>query len=39
MVHKQELHEFTMTRTLSKASGLFEFIDFRLSYRLVDKHE
>ena len=28
VVHKHELHELTMTRTLSKASGLFEFIDF-----------
>ena len=28
VVHKQELHELTVTRTLSKASGLFEFIFF-----------
>ena len=28
MVHKHELHELTMTRTLNKASGLFKFIDF-----------
>ena len=27
-VHKHELHEFIMTRTLSKARWLFEFIDF-----------
>ena len=26
MVHKQELHELILIRTLSKASGLFEFI-------------
>ena len=30
VVHEHELHELTMTRTLSKASGLFEFIDFSL---------
>ena len=28
VVHKHELHERTMTRTLSKAPGLFECIDF-----------
>ena len=28
VVHKHELRKLTMTRTLSKASGLFEFIDF-----------
>ena len=28
IIHKHELHELTVTRTLSKASGLFEFIDF-----------
>ena len=26
--YKHELHELTMTRTLSNVSGLFEFIDF-----------
>ena len=31
MVHKHELQELTMTRTLSEASGLFEVIDFWLS--------
>ena len=31
VVHKHELHELTMTRTLSKASGSFEFIDFGLT--------
>ena len=39
MVHKHELNELTMTRTLSKASGLFEFIDLCLSGMLADKHE
>ena len=28
VVHKHELHELTVNRTLSKASGLFEFINF-----------
>ena len=28
VVHKYEMHNLNMTRTLSKASGLFEFIDF-----------
>ena len=28
VVHKHELHEITMTRSLSKASGLFDFFDF-----------
>ena len=37
--HKHELHELTMTRTLSKASGLFEFIDFCLSGMLVNANE
>ena len=32
VVHK---HELTMTRTLSKTSGLFEFIDFGLSGMLA----
>ena len=36
MVHKHELHEHTMTRTLSKASGLFEFINFCLSGMLAN---
>ena len=31
--------ELTMTRTLSKASGLFEFIDFCLSGMLANIHE
>ena len=31
MVHKHELHELTMTRILSKESGLFEFIDLCVS--------
>ena len=31
MVHKHELQELTMTRTLSEESGLFEVIDFCLS--------
>ena len=39
VVHKHDLHEITMTRTLSKASGLFEFIDFCLSCMLADIHE
>ena len=39
VVHKHELHELTMTRTLSKASGLIEFIDFCLSCILANKHE
>ena len=32
VVHKHELQELTMTRTLSKPSGLFEFIYFCLSF-------
>ena len=28
---KNELHELNMTRTLSKASGVYEFIEFCLS--------
>ena len=28
VVYKHKLHELTITRTLSKASGFFEFIDF-----------
>ena len=36
VVHK---HELTMTRILSKASGLFEFIDFCLSGMLANRHE
>ena len=39
VVHKHELHELTMTRTLSKASGLFEFIDFGLSGLLANIRE
>ena len=44
MVHKHELHKLTMTRTLSKVSGLFElglfeFIDFCLSGMLANIHE
>ena len=39
MVHKQELHELTMTRTLRKASGLFELIDLYLSGMLANIHE
>ena len=39
VVHKHELHGFTMTRTLSKASGLFELIDFYLLGRLANIHE
>ena len=31
MGHNYQLHELTMTRTLSEASGLFEVIDFCLS--------
>ena len=27
VVHKHELHELTMTRTLSKASEIFEFLE------------
>ena len=39
VVHKHELHELTMTRTLSEASGLFELIDFCLSGRFANTHE
>ena len=43
VVHKHKLHKhnhkLTMTRTLSKASGLFEFIDFCLSGMLANIHE
>ena len=39
MVHKHKLHKLTMARTLSKASGLFEFIDFCLSGMLANIHE
>ena len=35
MVHKHELHELTVTRTSSKASGLIEFIHICLSGMLV----
>ena len=39
MVHKHELHELTMSKTLSKASGLiFKFIDFCLSGMLANIH-
>ena len=31
VIHVIHKHELTMTRILSKASGLFEFIDFCLS--------
>ena len=34
VVQKHELHEFTMTRTLNKEWGLFEFIDFCVSRML-----
>ena len=36
MVHKHKIHELTITRTLSKASGLFEFINFCLPGMLAD---
>ena len=36
MVHKHEVHELTMARTLSKASALFEFIEFCLSGMLAN---
>ena len=39
MVHKHELHELTMTRTLSKASGLLDFIDVCLSSMMANIHE
>ena len=39
MVHKNELHELIMTRTLSKASGSFEFIEFGLTGMLAYIHE
>ena len=39
MVHKHELHELTMTRTLSKASDLLEFIDYCLSGMLANIHD
>ena len=35
VVHKHELRELTMTRTLSKESGLFEYIAFCLSGMLA----
>ena len=38
VVHKHELHELAMTRTLSKASGLFEFIGFGLTGMLAYIH-
>ena len=38
VVRKHELHELTMTRTLSKASVLFEFIEFCLSGMIVNIH-
>ena len=37
--HKHELHELTVVRTLSKASGLFYFIDFCISGMLANIHE
>ena len=36
VVHKHELHELTVTRTLSEALGLFEFIHFCLSGMLAN---
>ena len=36
VINKHELHDLYMTRTLSKVSGLFEFIDFCLSIMLTD---
>ena len=39
VVHKHELHELTLTRTLSLASGLFEFINFCLPGMLANIHE
>ena len=39
VVHKRELHELIMTRTLSKASGLFEFLDCCLSGMLANANE
>ena len=39
MVHKHELHELTMTRTLSKAFGLFELFNFYLTGMLANIHE
>ena len=38
MVHKNELLELTMTRAVSKASRLFECIDFYLSGTLANIH-
>ena len=38
MVNKHGLHKLTMSGTLSKASGLFEFIDFYF-IRLANIHE
>ena len=39
MGHEHELHGLTMTRTLSEALGLFEFINFCLSGMLANIHE
>ena len=39
VVYKHKLHKLTMTRNLSKASGLFEFIDFCLSGMLANIQE
>ena len=39
VIHKHELHELNMTRTLSKASGLFEFINVCLSGILAYVYE
>ena len=39
VVHKHELPKLTITRALSKESGLFEFIDFHLSSMLANIHE
>ena len=39
VVHKHKLHELTLARTLSKASGLLQFKDFCLSGMLANIHE
>ena len=39
VIHKHELHKLTVTRTLSKASGLLEVVDLCLSDMLANIHE
>ena len=39
VVHKRELHELSMTGTLSKVSGLLEFMAFCLSGMWATIHE